>query len=163
MAYAVNATAVSSVTVTISSAKQFAYNVVEFNGIDSASPVDQSASASNAAGTSQTTPSLTTTSANDLIIGGVSASGGVFSLSTAGATALTDRSSSVVGAGAYQVVSSTGTYSISWNNTLSRSAGIGIMAFKAAGSGGAETPTLDKLMRHGKWFNSSGVHQPFTF
>jgi hypothetical protein len=28
---------------------------------------------------------------------------------------------------------------------------------------GSETPTLDKLMRHGKWFNSSGVRQPFTF
>ncbi len=30
-------------------------------------------------------------------------------------------------------------------------------------SGGAETPTLSQLMRHGKWFNSSGVEQPFTF
>lgn len=32
--------------------------------------------------------------------------------------------------------------------------------FAAAGGGG---PTLDQLMRHGAWFNSSGVSQPFTF
>lgn len=30
-------------------------------------------------------------------------------------------------------------------------------------TGGAETPSLNQLMRHGKWFNSSGVRQPFTF
>ena len=30
-------------------------------------------------------------------------------------------------------------------------------------TGGSETPTLEQLMRHGKWFNSSGVIQPFTF
>lgn len=32
-----------------------------------------------------------------------------------------------------------------------------------AGGGGAETPTNAQLMRHGAWFNSSGVEQPFTF
>lgn len=31
------------------------------------------------------------------------------------------------------------------------------------GGGGPETPTLDKLMRHGRWFNSSGAVQPFSF
>ncbi len=30
-------------------------------------------------------------------------------------------------------------------------------------SGGVETPSLSQLMRHGRWFNSSGVKQPFTF
>jgi murein DD-endopeptidase MepM/ murein hydrolase activator NlpD len=30
-------------------------------------------------------------------------------------------------------------------------------------AGGVETPALSQLMRHGKWFNSSGVRQPFTF
>ncbi len=30
----------------------------------------------------------------------------------------------------------------------------------AAGGGG---PTLDQLMRHGGWFNASGIEQPFTF
>jgi hypothetical protein len=35
--------------------------------------------------------------------------------------------------------------------------------FTLGGGGGAETPTLTMLMRHGKWFNSSGVIQPFTF
>lgn len=29
--------------------------------------------------------------------------------------------------------------------------------------GSVETATLAQLMRHGKWFNSSGVEQPFTF
>ena len=30
-------------------------------------------------------------------------------------------------------------------------------------SGGVVGPTLDQLLRHGAWFNSSGVKQPFTF
>lgn len=34
---------------------------------------------------------------------------------------------------------------------------------KWGAGGGAETPTLAQLMRHGKWFNASGVRQPFTF
>lgn len=33
----------------------------------------------------------------------------------------------------------------------------------SGGGGGPSGPTLDQLMRHGKWFNSSGVRQPFTF
>ena len=32
--------------------------------------------------------------------------------------------------------------------------------FSAAAAGG---PTLEQLMRHGDWFNNSGVRQPFTF
>lgn len=28
---------------------------------------------------------------------------------------------------------------------------------------GTETPIIEKLMRHGGWFNSSGVRQPYTF
>jgi hypothetical protein len=30
-------------------------------------------------------------------------------------------------------------------------------------SGGAAGPTLDQLLRHGEWFNSAGIKQPFTF
>jgi len=31
------------------------------------------------------------------------------------------------------------------------------------GTLGGGGPTLDQLLRHGGWFNSSGVKQPFTF
>jgi len=30
-------------------------------------------------------------------------------------------------------------------------------------AGGVETPAINQLLRHGLWFNSSGVKQPFTF
>lgn len=137
MAYALNATAITSVTVTISASKTFSYNVVEFSGILSASAVDQSASVSNSvSGTPLLTPSITTTNANDLIIGGMSASNNSMTLGSSGYTALTNMVpvSTMKGVGAYQIVSSTGTYQISWTPGASAVSGAGIMAFKGPAS-----------------------------
>lgn len=43
------------------------------------------------------------------------------------------------------------------SNTFTNSSTCNTFTTQAAG------PTLDQLLRHGKWFNSSGVIQPFTF
>ena len=135
MAYVLNAAAITSLTVTISASKAFSYNLVEFSGVATASAVDQSNSVSNSTSTSPLlTPSITTTNANDLIIGGMSANNNSMTLGSAGYTALTNMVpiGTMKTVGAYQIVSATGTYSISWTPGASAVSGAGIMAFKAA-------------------------------
>lgn len=135
MAYALNAAAITSVTVTISASKAFSYNMVEFSGVATSSAVDQSAAVSNSTSTTPLlTPSVVTTNANDLIIGGMSANNNTMTLGTAGYTALTSMVpvGTMKGVAAYQIVSSTGTYAISWTPGSNAVSGAGIMAFMAA-------------------------------
>ena len=139
IAYALNAAAITSITVNISASKVFSYNVVEFSGVATSSAVDQSASSSNSTATSPLlTPSITTANANDLIIGGMSANNNSMTLGSAGYTALTSMVpvSTMKGVAAYQIVSSTGSYSISWTPGANAVSGAGIMAFQAAAGGG---------------------------
>ena len=135
MAYVLNAAAISSITVNISLSKAFSYSLLEFSGIATASAVDQSQTASDTpAGSPILTPSITTTNANDLIIGGMSANNNSMTLGTSGYTALTSMVpvGTMKAVAAYQIVSSTGTYQISWTPGANAVAGAGIMAFQAA-------------------------------
>ena len=157
MAYALNATAVTSVTFTIGGAYKLWYDIAEFSNVATSSAVDQSAANSAASATSQTSPSLTTVNAADLIIGGVFAGASATSVAsnTGGFTAIrptsTDASNNRLGM-AYQVVSSTGTYSDNFTLGTARAVSGGLMAFTTASAGC--TPTTTDLMRGGNYFCS---------
>jgi hypothetical protein len=69
-------------------------------------------------------------------------SSGVTNSSVAGAHTFTTRTKTIV------------------DGILEEIASSPIITLSEAGGGG---PTLDQLMRHGKWFNTSGVRQPFIF
>ena len=149
MAYVLNAAAITSITVNISLSKVFSYNLVEFSGIVTVSAVDQSQTASDTPAASPlSTPSITTVNANDLIIGGMSANNNSMTINTAGFNALTSMVpvGTMKGVAAYKIVSSTGTYQISWTPGANAVAGAGIMAFQAAAGtpiiGGGSTASL---------------------
>ncbi len=151
MAYSLNAFAVTTVTVHLSTAKRVGGIVTEWSGIATSSAVDQSAS-TNATSTTLTTPTITTTNANDLIIGGLNATASTSNTLTSGSVTAGYQSTNdfglsgtYFGSGAYLITSTTLTNtSISWTPSSSQPAGIGIMAFKAAATNSApNTPTLD--------------------
>jgi hypothetical protein len=164
MAYALNANAISTVTVTPTASTAFAYNIVEFSGIASATAVDQSINSSNVSSTAQVSPSITTLNANDLLIGGEGNSTATATVNQAGSsptsgwTQLTSLSATAQAAGAYQVVSATGTYSLAFTLGSAHTTATSLMAFKAGTASCG--PTLDQQMRGG---NSviGGVKQGF--
>ena len=152
IAYALNASAITSITVNISASKAFSYNLVEFSGIATSAAVDQSASVSNSTSASPLlTPSITTANANDLVIGGMSANNNAMTLGSAGFTALTSMVpiSTMKGVAAYQIVSSTNTYSISWTPGANAVSGAGIMAFQAVAGAPSVTYTGGTLSMMG--------------
>lgn len=141
MAYALNAAAVTSVTFTLGGSYTFNYDIAEFSNIASTSAVDQSDASGGALSTSQSTPTLATLNANDLIIGGIFSGGnaGAITLNTAGYTQLQPTSSVAANVRlglAYQVVSATGSYSINFTLGTARAVASGLMAFKTDSGGG---------------------------
>lgn len=161
IAYCAGCNAVSSVTLALTSAKTAAIDIVEFSNIDATNPVDQSNSARNGSLSTHPTPSLTTTNANDMVIGMVSASNDVWSLNTNSTsyTMVTSMPSITgnVSAAAYQLFSATGTYTMSFDLKTtggvasSRGATALAMAFRQAVGC---TPTTDNLLRGGSYFCS---------
>jgi hypothetical protein len=162
MAYALNAAAVTSVTIGgLSSNYNVDYDLVEFSNISSTSAVDQSNAAARTSSATQSTPTLTTTNANDLIIGGMAAgASNTYAISsssspTGGWTKLyvnppQPATSNFLGI-YYQVVSSTGSYQVTETLGTAATAGTGIMAFTTSTVVGC-TPTTDDLMRGGNYF-----------
>jgi hypothetical protein len=145
--YALNAAAITSVTVTYAAARVTGFNFTEWSGVATVSALDQATFQGAASSTTLTTGNITTLNANDLILAGIS-----YSVSTTGTlatgtfTALTDitNGASQRGRAAYRVVSSTGTYNVSWTMGVTAPAGTGIFALKAAGGtpGNATTNSL---------------------
>lgn len=140
IAYCLNTTAALSsgtITVTLSAAVTSTYSLSEWTGVDS-SAIDTSATLGQAATTTPAACNVTTTNANDLIIGGISyGSATAPTLNTgsggsSGFTALTEvAGSTFYGGSAYRIVSATGTYGPTWT-TPSVGTGEATLALKAA-------------------------------
>jgi hypothetical protein len=152
MAYALNTAAITTFTVAQTNAINLTYSLVEFSNIASTGAVDQSNATGRSASGTQVTPTLTTTNANDLILGGVNMANAntmTISASSSPTSGWTQIYPTATFQGLfYQVVSSTGSYQIT--ETVSDGAtatGTGIMAFKAAAGC---SPTTDELMRGGQ-------------
>lgn len=123
--------------------------VMEFSGAATSSPLDQGSNSTFAAGTtsSTTSPSITTTNAADFLIavggGGTGGSADTFSSGSAtwttpAATQQSNSAGELIAMG-YAVVSSTGTYSVTFTNSAGGNIAVGIAAFKQAG-GSAPQP-----------------------
>jgi Calcineurin-like phosphoesterase len=131
--YRTGAAAVSGVTVTLSTAKAASANVAEFSGVAAASALDAAAgNAGTASSTTAATPAITTTNANDVVVGAINYPGSATStLATPGFSALTPFSVSTVnGRAAYRIVSAPGTWSASWTLSAAANSGGAILALK---------------------------------
>jgi hypothetical protein len=124
---------ITSVTATLSAAGIASANVSEWSGVASASALDVQAARGNAAAATASTPPLTTTNPNDLLVAGLNYSGtATSSLGGGGFTALTSyNAGNVNGRAAYRTVSSTGTYTATWNLSAAVTSGTAILALKA--------------------------------
>jgi len=120
------ASSTTSVTITLDSSKYWVANIIEVIGLAS-SPIDQISGSTNT--NSWSTPSVTTTYANDILIAyGYNSSATTF---TATSPAMMgdqyDAPGSQANFIAYQIVSSTGTYSLSGTGATSPNS---IVAYK---------------------------------
>jgi Calcineurin-like phosphoesterase/Purple acid Phosphatase, N-terminal domain len=127
------AAAVSQVTVTLSAADIVSANVSEWTGIAATEPVDGFLGQGNASATTAQTPGIPA-NAGDLIVGAINFPRAVSStLTTPGFAELADFDASTVsGRAAYGVISTTGTYSLSWTLSGASTSGGAILALKAA-------------------------------
>jgi Big-like domain-containing protein/calcineurin-like phosphoesterase family protein len=126
---------VTSVTATLSAAAAVSANVSEWSGVATAGALDASGGQGNAASTTASTPSVTTTNANDVVVGAINYPGAVTStLQTAGFTGLTNFSSgtSTNGRAAYRIVTATGSYQTSWTLSVAAPSGGALLALKGA-------------------------------
>lgn len=152
--YAKNVIGGASVTftynVTVANSDFPRIDVVQVAGADTASPLDAGSSASfttsTTAGTTLTSPSITTALANEILfaMGGDSGTTGTESFADGGCTnnsgAWTVAQSNISGSGmqdalAYAIVSSTGTFCVTQTCSVSQNSRmLGIVSFKAATS-----------------------------
>jgi chitodextrinase len=132
--YSTGAASVSSVTVNLSAPDLASANVSEWSGVAPAGALDLSGGQGNVSSTTASTPSITTSNADDLIVGAIDFPGSVISaLATAGFTSLDDFTvSTVKGRAAYRVASATGSYSAAWTLSGPSTSGGAILALKAA-------------------------------
>ena len=134
--YRANAAAVSGVTVNLSTAKAASANVAEFSDVASVSPLDAAAgNTGTASSTTAPTPAITTTNANDVIVGAINYPSGTITstLSAPGFAGLSNFTVSTVnGRAAYRIVSSAGTWSAAWTLSAAATSGGAILALKGA-------------------------------
>lgn len=124
-----NAAAITSLTVNSGTAQTNAWNVLEWSGAASASPVDVASpdGSGQASSTTVTTVAVTTTNAADMVVAGFHSSQITTSGLTAGWTALTDFDDGTAGSGraAYQLQAATGTVgAVSWTLSSAKNAGL---------------------------------------
>ncbi len=132
-----NAGGITSVTVTVAASADIAGTVDEWSGVTST--IDGTAPSGTGSSTTATSGSLTTTNANDLLWGAIATDvDTVTAVATGWTSEGTRTSNNVAITGAYQVVSATGSYTLS--GTLS-SSGIYAVDFVAFESTGASPPT----------------------
>jgi hypothetical protein len=132
--HATAAAPVSQVTAHLSAADIASANVSEWSGVATTQAVDALGGQGNASATTAATPAISTANANDLVIGAINFPRAVSSnLTTPGFSELSDFDASTVsGRAGYGVVSSTGTYSLSWTLSGATTSGSAILALKAA-------------------------------
>lgn len=143
--YKENSASITSVTFNASVTGSYAWNISQWSGMAIAAPVDVVSpdNSGNTTATSHTTPAITTTNADDLVIGAAHFSQTTAPLTTAGFTALTNFDDAAAGSGraAYQIVTATGTYSVNWSPLgVTRAAGVITVSFKAAAVAAAARP-----------------------
>jgi Purple acid Phosphatase, N-terminal domain/Calcineurin-like phosphoesterase len=128
--------AVSSVTVTLNTAKAASANVAEFSGVASAGALDAAAgNTGTASATTAPTPALTTTNASDVLVGAINYPSSTITatLNATGFSALQNFTVSTVnGRAAYRIVAAPGTYSAMWTLSAAANSGGAILALKAA-------------------------------
>jgi hypothetical protein len=134
--YRTGGAAVSSVTVTLNTAKAASADVAEFGGVASASALDAAAgNTGTASSTTAPTPALTTTNASDVLVGAINYPSGTVTatLNATGFTALQPFAiSTVQGRAAYRVVSAPGSYTAVWTLSAAANSGGAIIALKGA-------------------------------
>lgn len=139
--YTYNYAAVTSISLNSATSQYYATNLTEWSGVDTtANPLDVASAdgSGGATATTQTTPGVATTVAADLVIAAIHYMQTTGTFNSAGATpttgwtSLTNFDSTTAGSGraAYQVMSSTGTYSGSWTLGVSAAAGEITVSFK---------------------------------
>ena len=121
-------------TAKLSAADVVSANVSVWRGVAATQAVDALAGQGNASGTAAPTPSVATTNPNDLVLGAINFPRAVSStLTTPGFSPLDEfNASSVSGRAGYGVVSTTGSYSLSWTLSAASTSGGAILALKAA-------------------------------
>jgi hypothetical protein len=133
--YRLNAPTVTSVTVTLSSAKSASAEVSEWSGL--AGSVDAAAGGSNASAATAAAPAITTSNPNDLVIGAINYPNAVNSTLTSGAfTPLADfgYSTTVHGRAGYALTTTAGGNQATWTlSGLSGGAGGAILALGGLG------------------------------
>jgi outer membrane protein assembly factor BamB len=138
----------TSITITYTASDNLAARVAEFSGIATAGALDVSAGCASTAVSPATIPSLTTTNANDLILGVYGTSvGNTYGVSTSSFSdlATVTATNDVLGA-SYLIVSSTGTYTSSRTLTPSFDKGFNFRKSQAYVTDGAnETYVLGDL------------------
>jgi hypothetical protein len=132
--YKTAAAPVTSVTVNLSAPDLASANVSEWSGVAAAGALDVQGARGNASSATASTPTITTTNANDLILGAINFPSPVTStLATPGFTPLEDFTvSTVKGRAAFQIVSATDSYSVAWALSGASTSGSAILALKAA-------------------------------
>ena len=123
---------VTHVTVTLSALDAAAADISEFTGIASVLPLEASAGQGNASSTIASTPSLLTSSAEDVIVGAINyPTSTVSTLASPSFTALTDFAAlGVHGRAAYLIAPVAGSYSASWSLAGASTSGGAIAAFR---------------------------------
>ena len=132
--YSTGAAPVAGVTVNLSAADLASANVSEWRGVAATGALDASAGQGNASATTAPTPSITTSSPGDLVVGGINfPRSAVSTLATGDFTPLNDFTTATVrGRAAYRIASAAGAQSIAWNLSAASPSGAAILALKAA-------------------------------
>jgi hypothetical protein len=134
MWHSTGATPMAGVTVNLSAADLASANISEWSGVAPTQAVDAFAGQGNASSSTAATPSVTTTNANDLVLGAINfPRAAATTLATPGFTALDNFSASTVtGRAAYRIVSTTGSQSLAWTLSATSPSGAAVLALKAA-------------------------------
>jgi hypothetical protein len=135
--YTANSNSVTSVTVNMSGSYRVAVNISEFAGMATASALDVATGNTNTGGTTQNSPTITTTVAYDLVIAGLSwATGPSMTGSSTGAwNDLTTLANPASLSSRYKTGTATGSYSTSWTASYYTNASTSMAAFKPVGGG----------------------------
>jgi hypothetical protein len=132
--HSAGAAPVAGVTVNLSAPDLASANVTEWSGVAAAQAVDSFAGQGNASSTTAATPSIATTNANDLIVGGINFPRAVTSTLAAPDFTELDKfnTSTVSGRAAYRIVAATGSQSLAWALSAASPSGAAVLALKAA-------------------------------
>lgn len=145
--YAKNITGGTTPTITIAYSSSSSFNTAvarEYSGLDTSSPLDvNNGAAIDIFQATCTSNSVTTTSANELIVGACMTNSSVTFGAGTGYGNLTSQTNVAAIALEDQIVSSTGTYTASFTGTAGATAGIGIITFKAVSSGALTVSVSD--------------------